>query len=114
MSLAAIDGDVQDGVLWHARLRVQPGAGGLVPHAGVVAPATAAGYAVHRDAGTQPVDLTRLPGALDVTPEQARAIIAQRYTVPGEVRTRNNQRVRKERKERRIERKSKKRGKRSS
>jgi hypothetical protein len=60
----------------------------------------------------RPYELRDVDGTA-VTPAQARAIIAQRYTVPGEVRTRNNQRVRKERKERRVERKYK-RGKRSS
>lgn len=43
-----------------------------------------------------------------VTPEQARAIIAERYTVPDEVRRRNNRRTRKERAERRAERKRQK------
>ena len=49
-----------------------------------------------------------------VTPKQARAIIAERYTVPEDVRKRNNRRVRKQRKERRMERKLKRKGKRSS
>lgn len=40
---------------------------------------------------------------------QARAIIAERYTVPEEVRKRNNRRARKERAERRMERKQKQR-----
>jgi len=44
-----------------------------------------------------------------VTREQARAIIAERYTVPEEVRKRNNRRARKERAERRMERKQKQR-----
>jgi hypothetical protein len=61
----------------------------------------------------RPYELRDVDGVA-VTPEQARAIITQRYTVPEEVRTRNNQRVRKERQERRTERKYKKRGKRSS
>jgi transposase len=61
----------------------------------------------------RPYELRDVDGTA-VTPEQARAIIAQRYTVPEEVRRRNNQRVRKERKERRVERRYKKRGKRSS
>jgi hypothetical protein len=45
-----------------------------------------------------------------VTPEQARAIIAERYVVPEEVRKRNNRRARKERAERRMERKRKQKG----
>jgi transposase len=44
-----------------------------------------------------------------VTREQARAIIAERYTVPDEVRKRNNRRARKERAERRMERKQRQR-----
>ena len=44
-----------------------------------------------------------------ITPQQARAIIAERYTVPDEVRQRNNRRTRRERAERRAERKFKKR-----
>jgi transposase len=61
----------------------------------------------------RPYELRDVDGT-PVTPKQARAIIAERYTVPEEVRTRNNRRVRKERKERRLERKHDKRGKRSS
>ena len=44
-----------------------------------------------------------------ITPQQARNIIAERYTIPEEVRERNNRRVRKERTERRMERKHKQR-----
>ncbi|GAB4452346.1 MAG: hypothetical protein Fur0044_47450 [Anaerolineae bacterium] len=39
-----------------------------------------------------------------VTPEQARQIIADQYTVPDEVRQRNNRRARREQAERRAER----------
>jgi hypothetical protein len=41
-----------------------------------------------------------------VTAERAREIIAERYTVPKQVRQRNNQRTRRERMERRAERKT--------
>lgn len=44
-----------------------------------------------------------------VTPAQARAIIAERYAVPEEVRKRNNRQARKERAERRMEREQKQR-----
>ncbi len=49
-----------------------------------------------------------------VTPAQARAIIAERYTVPEEVRRRNNRQARKERAERRMERQHKQRESRRS
>lgn len=51
----------------------------------------------------------RDPDGFPVTPEQARAIIAQRYTVPDEVRQRNNRRARKKRAEERAERKHRRR-----
>jgi len=51
-------------------------------------------------------DVDRTP----VTPEQARAIIAERYVVPEEVRKRNNRRARRARVERRTERKQKQKG----
>jgi hypothetical protein len=44
-----------------------------------------------------------------VTTEQARAIIAERYTVPEEVRQRNNKRARRQRAKRRAERKEERR-----
>ncbi|MBN1137751.1 MAG: transposase [Anaerolineae bacterium] len=44
-----------------------------------------------------------------VTPEQAKAIIAERYTVPKEVRERNNRRARRERAEEKSERKEERR-----
>lgn len=52
----------------------------------------------------RPYELRGVDGT-PVTPEQARAIIAEHYTVPEEVRKRNNRRARKERAERRAERK---------
>jgi transposase len=52
----------------------------------------------------RPYELRDVDGT-PVTVEQARAIIAERYTVPKEVRQRNNQRTRRERVERRAERK---------
>ncbi len=58
----------------------------------------------------RPYELRNVDGT-PVTPEQARAIIAERYTVPDEVRRRNNRRARKERAERRAERKWRKRQK---
>jgi transposase len=51
----------------------------------------------------RPYELRDVDGT-PVTPEQARAIIAERYVVPEEVRKRNNRRARKERAERRMER----------
>ena len=56
----------------------------------------------------RPYELRDVDGT-PVTREQARAIIAERYTVPDEVRKRNNRRARKERTERRMERKQKQR-----
>jgi len=56
----------------------------------------------------RPYELRDVDGT-PVTREQARAIIAERYTVPDEVRKRNNRRARKERAERRMERKQKQR-----
>ncbi len=56
----------------------------------------------------RPYELRDVDGT-PVTPEEARAIIAERYTVPEEVRKRNNRRARKERAERRMERKRKQR-----
>jgi len=56
----------------------------------------------------RPYELRDVDGT-PVTPAQARAIIAERYTVPEEVRKRNNRRARKERAERRMERKRKQR-----
>jgi transposase len=52
----------------------------------------------------RPYELRDVDGT-PVTPEQARAIIAQRYSVPDEVRQRNNRRARKKRTEERAERK---------
>jgi transposase len=49
-----------------------------------------------------------------ISRERARAIIAERYTVPQEVRSRNNRRTRKERAERRMERQHKRRESRRS
>ena len=57
----------------------------------------------------RPYELRDVDGT-PVTPEQARAIIAERYTVPEEVRTRSRRRARKERAERQMERKQKQRG----
>jgi len=56
----------------------------------------------------RPYELRDVDGT-PVTPEQARAIIAERYTVLEEVRKRNNRRARKERAERRAERKHRRR-----
>lgn len=56
----------------------------------------------------RPYELQDVDGT-PVTPEQARAIIAERYTVPAEVRRRNNRQARKERAEKRMERKHKQR-----
>jgi len=56
----------------------------------------------------RPYELRDVDGT-PVTREQARAIIAARYTVPQEVRQRNNRRARKERAERRMERRLKQR-----
>jgi hypothetical protein len=61
----------------------------------------------------RPYELRDVDGT-PVTREQARAIIAERYTVPEEVRRRNNRQARKERAERRIERKHKQRESRRS
>jgi hypothetical protein len=52
----------------------------------------------------RPYELRDVDGT-PVTPEQDRAIIAERYTVPEEVRQRNNRRARKKRAEQRTERK---------
>ena len=57
----------------------------------------------------RPYELRDVDGT-PVTPQQARAIIAERYFVPEEVRKRNNRRSRKERAERRMERKRKQKG----
>jgi hypothetical protein len=51
----------------------------------------------------RPYELRDVDGT-PVTPEEARAIIAERYAVPDEVRRRNNRRARKERAEQRAER----------
>jgi transposase len=56
----------------------------------------------------RPYELRDVDGT-PLTREQARAIIAERYTVPEGVRRRNNRRNRKERAERRMERKQKQR-----
>jgi transposase len=56
----------------------------------------------------RPYELRDVDGT-PVTPSQARAIIAERYIVPEEVRRRNNKRARRQRAERRAERKDKKR-----
>lgn len=56
----------------------------------------------------RPYELRDVDGT-PVTPEQARAIIAERYTVLEKVRKRNNRRARKERAERRAERKHRRR-----
>jgi hypothetical protein len=53
----------------------------------------------------RPYELRDVDGT-PVTVEQARAIIAERYTVPKHLRQRNNRRVRRERAERRAERKA--------
>ena len=53
----------------------------------------------------RPYELRDVEGT-PVTVERARAIIAERYTVPKHVRQRNNQRTRRERMERRAERKT--------
>lgn len=52
----------------------------------------------------RPYELRDVDGT-PVTPEEARAIVVERYTVPEEVRRRNNKRARRERAERRAERK---------
>ncbi len=52
----------------------------------------------------RPYELRDVDGT-PVTPQQARAIIAERYTVPDEVRQRNNHRARRERARQRAERK---------
>ena len=57
----------------------------------------------------RPYELRDVDGT-PVTPEQARAIIAERYTVPEEVRKRSRRRARKERAERQMERRQKQRG----
>ena len=57
----------------------------------------------------RPYELRDVDGT-PVTTQQARAIIAERYTVPEEVRRRNTRRARRERAERRAERKEKKKG----
>jgi transposase len=56
----------------------------------------------------RPYELRDVDGT-PVTRKQARAIIAERYTVPEEVRKRNNRRARKERAEQRMERQHKQR-----
>ncbi|HIQ05036.1 MAG TPA: IS110 family transposase [Anaerolineae bacterium] len=56
----------------------------------------------------RPYELRDVDGT-PVTPQQARAIIAERYTVPEEVRRRNTRRARRERAERRAERKEERR-----
>jgi hypothetical protein len=61
----------------------------------------------------RPYELRDVDGT-PVPREQARAIIAERYIVPQEVRTRNNRRTRKERAERRMERQHKRRESRRS
>jgi len=61
----------------------------------------------------RPYELRDVDGT-PVTPEQARAIIAERYTVPEEVRVRNNRRVRRERAARRAERQHQRRQQRRS
>ena len=52
----------------------------------------------------RPYELRDVDGST-VTHQQARAIIAEHYTVPDEVRRRNNHRARRERAKRRAERK---------
>ena len=49
-------------------------------------------------------------GGNPVTPVQARTIVVERFTVPDEVRRRNNRRTRRERAERKLERNTKRRG----
>jgi hypothetical protein len=56
----------------------------------------------------RPYELRDVDGR-PVTPQEARAIIAERYIVPEEVRKRNSRRARKERAERRAERKHRRR-----
>jgi transposase len=56
----------------------------------------------------RPYELRDVDGT-PVTTEQARAIISERYTVPEEVRRRNNKRARRQRAERRAERKEERR-----
>jgi transposase len=60
----------------------------------------------------RPYELRDVDGT-PVTPKQARAIVVEQYTVPEEMRRRNNRRARRERAERRAERKEKKRRNRS-
>ena len=62
--------------------------------------------AVLRD--ERPYELRDVDGS-PVTADQALEIIAERYTVPPDVRRRNNKRARRERAEKRAERKEKKR-----
>jgi hypothetical protein len=52
----------------------------------------------------RPYELRHVDGT-PVSPQQARAIIAEHFTVPAEVRQRNNRRARKQRAERRAEQK---------
>ena len=61
----------------------------------------------------RPYELRDVDGT-PVSPEQAKAIVAERYTVPEEVRIRNNRRARRERAERRAERKHQRRQQRRS
>jgi hypothetical protein len=56
----------------------------------------------------RPYELRDVDGT-PVTPEQARAIIAERYIVPDEVRKSNTRRARRERRERQLEQKEQKR-----
>jgi transposase len=60
----------------------------------------------------RPYELRDVDGTL-VTPKEARAIVIEQYTVPKEVRRRNNRRARRERTERKAERKHNKRRNRS-
>jgi hypothetical protein len=55
----------------------------------------------------RPYELRDVDGT-PVTAKEALDIIAERYTVPGDVRRRNNKRARRERAQRRAERKEKK------
>jgi hypothetical protein len=68
-------------------------------------------YVVLREG--RPYELQDTDGT-PVTPAQARAIIAEHYKVPEEVRKRNNRQARKERAERRMERQHKQRESRRS
>jgi hypothetical protein len=61
----------------------------------------------------RPYELRDVDGT-PVTRRQARAIIAERYFVPEEVRKRNNRRARRRRAERQMERKRKQKGSRPS